>query len=102
MAKGAQSKDTITKKLLETFKGSFLDGKVLRVPMIEDGEEVQIKITLTTAKDLITPDGDAVEKVEPEMLNFEDGAVAAQETSKVQDITPEEQENIRNLLGALF
>lgn len=102
MAKGTQSKDAITKKLLETFKGSFLDGRVVRVPMIENGEEVQIKITLTAAKDLITPDGDAVEKVEPEMLNFEEEAAAAQATPTVQDITPEEQENIKNLLQALF
>lgn len=102
MAKGTQSKDIITKKLLETFKGAFLDGRVVRVPMIEDEGEVQIKITLTAAKDLITPEGDAIEKVEPEMLNFEDDAAAVQKAPTVQDITEEEQTNIKNLLDALF
>lgn len=100
--RGNIAKEYITKKILEMFPGSFMDGKIIRINYIEDGTNLQVKITLTTAKDLITPDGDAVEKVEPEMLNFEEEAAAAQATPTVQDITPEEQENIKNLLQALF
>lgn len=50
MAKGQQSKDQIIAKILETFPGSFQFDKELRIPMIENGEEVQIKVALTCAK----------------------------------------------------
>ena len=53
MAKGAESKTKIQKQILEAFPGSFLynDGKEIRIPMIEGGEQVQIKIALTCAKE---------------------------------------------------
>lgn len=52
MAKGASSKQIITNKLLEVFPGSFLynDGKEIRIPMNEEGEQIQIKVALTCAK----------------------------------------------------
>jgi len=51
-ARGSESKSIITKKILETFEGSFLNdgGKEIRIPMNEGGEVVQIKVTLTAAK----------------------------------------------------
>ena len=52
-AKGAVSKDIITKQILDTFAGSFINDKEIRIPMIEDGMEVQIKVTLTAAKENI-------------------------------------------------
>ena len=53
MAKGAESKAAVTKKILETFAGSFTynDGKEIRIPCQEAGETVQIKVTLTCAKE---------------------------------------------------
>ena len=44
MAKGAISKIEITKKILEMFEGSFTynGGKEIRIPLIEEGEEIQI------------------------------------------------------------
>lgn len=48
--KGAISKELVTKKILETFEGSFLNDKEIRIRCIEDGAEVQIKVTLTAAK----------------------------------------------------
>jgi hypothetical protein len=53
MARGSESKENITKKLLETFCGSFVNGKEIRVPMVENGEVIEIKITLTAAKDVV-------------------------------------------------
>lgn len=50
MAKGAESKVTITQKLLEMFPGSFVYDKEIRIPMQENGETVQIKCVLTCAK----------------------------------------------------
>jgi hypothetical protein len=55
--KGADSKNIILKKLMEVFPGSFMDDKVLRIPMTEGGEPLEIKVALTCAKDLL---GDAV------------------------------------------
>ena len=51
MAKGQIAKQEITKKILETFEGSFLydGGKEIRIPIIEEGNLVQVKVTLTCA-----------------------------------------------------
>ena len=48
--KGIQAKADITKKILETFDGSFMNDEEIRIPVMENGEEVQIKVTLTAAK----------------------------------------------------
>ena len=54
MAKGASSKEIVKNKLLEVFEGAFIasDGKTIRIPLIEDGEALEIKVALTAAKDL--------------------------------------------------
>lgn len=48
--KGTISKELVTKKILETFEGSFVHDKEIRIRCMEDGAEVQIKVTLTAAK----------------------------------------------------
>lgn len=60
MAKGAEAKQIVTKKILETFPAAFLynDGKEIRVPIMEQGVEVQIKIALTCAKENVTMGAD--------------------------------------------
>lgn len=58
MAKGALSKEIVMKKILETFNGAFVYDKELRIPMIEGGEEVQIKVALTCAKTNVEMGGD--------------------------------------------
>lgn len=51
-AKGSIAKQRIIEKILQTFPESFLynDGKEIRINESEDGNPVQIKITLTAAK----------------------------------------------------
>ena len=51
-ARGSQAKAVVTQKILETFEGSFLynNGKELRIPIVENGEIIQIKVALTAAK----------------------------------------------------
>ena len=44
-AKGSISKEIIVQKILDTFDGAFKFDKEIRIPMIEDGAEVQIKVT---------------------------------------------------------
>lgn len=54
MAKGAESKEKIFQKMLEVFSGSFMaDAKTLRIPMEENGEVLEVKVTLTAAKDVL-------------------------------------------------
>lgn len=50
MARGSQSKEIITKKILETFEGSFINEKEIRIPIEENGEVIEIKCVLTAAK----------------------------------------------------
>ena len=56
--RGSYAKTEIMKKLLATFEGSFLydNGKELRIPFIEDGETIQIKVALTCAKVNVEPE----------------------------------------------
>lgn len=60
MARGACAKEAIIKEVLKHFPGAFLNGKELRIPYMENGEEVQIKIGLTCAKENVIPPGGSV------------------------------------------
>lgn len=57
-ARGSLSKEVITQKLLETFEGAFVYGKEIRIPMMEDGSLLQIKVTLTAAKENVESGAD--------------------------------------------
>jgi hypothetical protein len=61
MARGAEAKSRIQKQILEAFPGSFLynDGKEIRIPTPEGAEMVQIKVTLTCAKENVEMGADA-------------------------------------------
>ena len=57
-ARGAAEKEYITQKILETFEGSFAIDKEIRIPLISDGAEIQIKCVLTAAsKNVENPNG---------------------------------------------
>jgi hypothetical protein len=58
MAKGAIAKEEVTAKILEVFDGAFKYDKEIRIPVMEGGELVQIKVTLTCAKANVEPEGD--------------------------------------------
>ena len=58
MAKGSVSKEKVAQKIMEVFPEAFLYEKELRIPMIEDGVEVQIKVALTCAKNNVECNGD--------------------------------------------
>ncbi len=92
MAKGAESKQKIIDKILETFEGSFLYGKELRVPMEEDGQRIEIKIALTCAKTNVGGDGDSVES---------EGEGPAPVTTSSAEPTEQEKQNISELMNRL-
>ena len=92
--KGTKAKQDITQKILETFKGSFVNEKEIRIPYVEDGVEGQIKVVLTAAKVMVE--------------NGADAAVPGEKPSPITDSEPapaapsaEEQERLQMLLNKL-
>lgn len=54
MAKGSFAKEAIANKIFEVFPDAFkANDKEIRIPMDDNGELVEIKITMTCAKDII-------------------------------------------------
>ena len=49
-ARGSVVKEQVAQKILEVFPGAFAYEKEIRVPMTENGELIQLKVTLTAAK----------------------------------------------------
>ena len=97
-ARGSESKNIITAKLLETFAGSFIYDKNVIIPMVENGESLQIKIALTCAKT----------NVESGMDTAVPGATAAatptpkvMDTHGVAEVTEEEKQNVLKAMAAL-
>ena len=90
MAKGSESKEKFYKKILETFEGSFIYDKEIRIPMIENGEPIQLKITTVCAK-----------------TNVENGAgnevPSASSTSTVgsSEMTEQEKSEVKDLISKL-
>ncbi|MBO5909336.1 MAG: hypothetical protein J6Q67_06105 [Clostridia bacterium] len=98
MAKGALAKADVTKKILSMFDNAFEYGKEIRVPMIENGEQVQIKVTLTCAKENVECGADTALPGEfPTPVN---AAPTPVNTAPVQP-TAEEKQNVANLLRSL-
>lgn len=102
-ARGSIAKEEITNKILAQFPGSFKFDKEIRVPVMENGEQVQIKITLTAAKvnvevgvDTAIPGEDLIKG----MTQAVEGQVANSTTMSIEP-TPEEKENVRVLLSKL-
>ncbi len=104
-ARGAKAKKEVANKILETFSGSFLydNDKEIRIPMVENGENIQIKINLVCAKTNVDNGGDTA---------IPGASAAAQESAfppplekpqpqPAAEPTEEEKENIEKLLKSL-
>ena len=88
MARGSIVKEKITQKILETFEGSFINDKEIRIPMEENGEIIQVKCTLTAAKTNIEKNAETEVK----------GSV---EPTVTADITEEEKKEVTDLISKL-
>jgi hypothetical protein len=91
MARGSLAKENITKALLSIFPNSFVaaDGKTIRIPTTCEGETIEIKCSLTAAKDL---EGGG-------QANF--SAVSDQPIPQNTELTEEEITEVRNLIAEL-
>ena len=91
MARGAESKEIITQKILETFDGSFKYDKEIRIPIMENGEIIQIKVTLTAAKINVENGGDSAIPT----------AAAAVNSNTSVELTDQEKKEVNDLLTSL-
>lgn len=98
-AKGAAAKQAIFNKLLEVFEGSFIynGGKELRIPWEEENGPIEIKVTLTAAKDMVGAAEAHTAPINPvsdNIMNFPEPRA---------NVEPSEQEkkNVEDLLNAL-
>lgn len=93
MARGAESKQKMIDFILQNFEGAFMYGdKELRVPFMEDGNRVEIKVALTCAKTNVGGDAAPVEN---------GATVSAFPTEAISEPTAEEKQNIADLLSKL-
>lgn len=91
MARGSLAKENITKALLQIFNGAFVDndGKTIRIPTSCEGETIEIKCSLTAAKDIVGC-GQASSNTAPK-----------QATPQDRELTEDEITEIRNLIAEL-
>lgn len=97
--RGANEKFEIQNKILEMFPGSFPYDKHIRVPM----GDIQIKITLTAAKDIVGAGADTAvpgENIES-VTNLNVGNSATTQSAEMREPTEEEKKNISELLKIL-
>lgn len=99
-ARGSVLKKEVSKKILEAFSGnSFLynDGKEIRINGTEDGQPLQIKITLTCAKVAVENEENNFSFGEKDILNKNN----TNDEKKPQEPTLEEKERLKTLLTNL-
>ena len=98
-ARGSESKNIITAKLLETFAGSFIYDKNIIIPMVENGENLQIKIALTCAKTNVESGMDnAIPGAEMSSTTVAPKAI---DNHGVAEVTEEEKQNVLKAMKAL-
>lgn len=92
-AKGTESKCIIFNKIKEIYPNSFWEdeNKILRIPMNEGGNPIEIKVTLTAAKNILG--SGAVESAFP--------TASEPVVEKPVEMTEEEKENVATLLASL-
>ena len=100
-AKGTESKNSIFQKLQEIYPDSFWEdqGKILRIPLDENGSRVEIKVSLTAAK---TNLGDETVKSAFEASSpFEKSTSSVEKAKEMLEPTQEEKDNISKLIASL-
>ena len=101
-AKGSILKQEVAEKILAAFPGSFLynDGKEIRINGTENGETLQIKISMTCAKVAVEGGNDTVLPGEKIAATADAKSVGTDEKIP-QEPTAEEKERLTTLLNKL-
>lgn len=100
MARGTKAKEEAVKIIANAFGERYLGvyDKKYYIAMNEDGQYIQIAISLTCPKTPVENFGSM--DFGNNELNFEDGATI-QPTKKATEISPEEEENLKALIEKL-
>lgn len=101
MAKGTESKTIIFKKLQEIYPNAFWENqdKILRIPMTENGNRVEIKVTLTAAKNNLGGEGiESAFEAPPSAIPKPN---QSPQQNNIIEPTEEEKENINRLIASL-
>ena len=101
MARGAQAKSKVEQIISSAFKDNFLGvyDKKLYVQAEENGEMVQIAISLTCPKTPIIISDKPLNF--DDNLNFEDGATIIQHPQAQTEITDAERQTVKELMERL-
>ena len=101
-AKGTESKYKVFSALREAFPDSFWeeDGKILRVPLDENGTRVEIKVTLTAAKTNMGT-GEAANAINPTNSTPVEIPNMPAPIEKSIEPSQEEKENVAKLIASL-
>ena len=104
MAKGQKSKIVIQNKILELFPEAFIYGKEIRIPIEEDGEIIQIKVTLTAAKVSVEPGSDNEIPTAANIINnveVNNSVINQVDATTIVKPSEEEKQNLQNMLSKL-
>lgn len=99
MARGQEEKLIVINKIKEVFPEAFEYDKTIRIPI----GDVQIKVTLTAAKDNVEPGGDvAVPGVKATKVTIAEGAEPVfEDVSKTIEPSQSELDAVNNLMSQL-
>ena len=103
-AKGVIGKAFVTEEILKAFENAFVNGKEIRIPVTEDGNDLQIKVTLTAAKDMVEPGAaEAIPGAKPvkaSKVDFTESTTVETKASKIE-ATEDEKNAISDLMSSL-
>ena len=99
MARGQEEKLIVINKIKEVFPEAFEYDKTIRIPI----GDVQVKVTLTAAKDNVEPGGDtAVPGVKATKVTIAEGAEPVfEDVSKTIEPSQSELDAVNNLMSQL-
>ena len=109
-ARGTYAKEEITKKIIECFgqDKAFIYDKKLYITTKEDGTPIQVCLTLTCPKTMVSPSGETAAVEPPKSafsggIDFESLGLAPQGPTafKPAEITDKERETVRELMKRL-
>lgn len=102
-AKGTEAKAEVFSKVMKVFPNAFWEdeNKILRIPISEGGNLVEIKMTLTAAKNILGGEENVSAFELTSKKEVKTKEVNSDETKTNLDMTQAEKDNVTNLLAAL-
>lgn len=102
MARGSLAKEQITNQILSNFSGAFKHEKEIRIPVMENGELIQIKCVLTAAKVNVEAGSDtAVPGTSTPVAQKPTATLEKNEPKTLVEPTAEEKANVSKFLNML-